>query len=73
MVLVYKDTKWHDVISNLKPYLYYNLISYLDSWDEARRLMLKVYNKIVIEPYIVKYSALVHMAETHSLRKLVRP
>ena len=41
------------------------MISYVDSKDETRRLMLKVYNKRLLNVYC-EYSALVHMAEVHS-------
>ena len=61
---MYEDTMWHNVISNLKHfwvdilllyfvfgliYCYYILFSYVESTDEIRRLIAKVYNKKVIE------------------------
>ena len=41
---MYEDTKWNDVISNLKQFLrlicrYYILIYYVESTDETRRSM----------------------------------
>ena len=51
---MYEDIKWNNVISNLKQFFrlicrHYILISYVDCTDEPRQLMLKVYNKKVIE------------------------
>ena len=50
---MYEDTNWHDVIPNLKHFglinRYIILISYVESTDEASRLILKIYHKKLIE------------------------